>query len=240
MSLVECLDRKWYPGVQDFWDDKVLFDFLHRHIKPSDRLLDYGAGAGILGHMNFRGCCDEVIGVDFDERVVENPLLDSGVVMSNHVIPFEENSFDIVMMNNVGEHLEDPVSCLNEIHRVLKPGGLLAFKTPNRFHYIAVVASITPLWFHKWYNALRDRDRDDTFPTFYRFNTREKINSSLQLCGFSCVQLNIYESRPEYLRLNAFIYIFGYFYERIVNLHPMFERYRSVIIGGAKKINSER
>ena len=44
---------------------------------------------------------------------------------------FADNSFDVVTMWHVLEHLENPKDYLKEIHRVLKPDGLLVLAVPN-------------------------------------------------------------------------------------------------------------
>lgn len=46
--------------------------------------------------------------------------------------PFTDNSFDVVITFQVIEHIQDDVSFLKEIHRVMKPGGLAIITTPNR------------------------------------------------------------------------------------------------------------
>lgn len=45
-------------------------------------------------------------------------------------LPFESLSFDVVCHSDTLEHIPDPVAGLSECHRVLKPGGLLAFTIP--------------------------------------------------------------------------------------------------------------
>jgi 2-polyprenyl-6-hydroxyphenyl methylase/3-demethylubiquinone-9 3-methyltransferase len=47
-------------------------------------------------------------------------------------LPFEEGRFDGVLCSSVLEYLDDPVACCRELHRVLKPGGLLLFSVPNQ------------------------------------------------------------------------------------------------------------
>ena len=51
-----------------------------------------------------------------------------------------DESFDVVTMDAVIEHVYDPIDALRQIHRCLKPGGVVALKTPkygglsNRLH----------------------------------------------------------------------------------------------------------
>lgn len=46
-------------------------------------------------------------------------------------LPFEENTFDIVFSNHVLEHIEDDKKAMNELYRVLKPGGMGVFQIPQ-------------------------------------------------------------------------------------------------------------
>jgi SAM-dependent methyltransferase len=52
------------------------------------------------------------------------------LVFDAHSIPFEENSFDGVIVQAVLEHVVDPWRCVEEIHRVLKEDGLVYAETP--------------------------------------------------------------------------------------------------------------
>lgn len=47
-----------------------------------------------------------------------------------HDIPFEDDSFDIVMANHLLEHVEDDRKVMREFHRVMKPGGWGIFQVP--------------------------------------------------------------------------------------------------------------
>jgi 2-polyprenyl-3-methyl-5-hydroxy-6-metoxy-1,4-benzoquinol methylase len=76
-----------------------------------------------------------------------------------------------VFPDNVLEHLYEPEEVFREVARVLKPGGVFLFKTPNKWHYMPTIAQLTPHGFHRAVNRWRGRAEIDIFPTRYRANT---------------------------------------------------------------------
>ncbi|MDG1528671.1 MAG: methyltransferase domain-containing protein [Polaribacter sp.] len=46
-------------------------------------------------------------------------------------LPFEENSFDVIFCNHVLEHITDDTKAMQELYRVLKPGGMGIFQIPQ-------------------------------------------------------------------------------------------------------------
>ena len=52
------------------------------------------------------------------------------LIADGHDIPFEDNTFDCVIIQAVLEHVLDPVRCVDEIHRVLKMTGIVYSETP--------------------------------------------------------------------------------------------------------------
>lgn len=59
---------------------------------------------------------------------IESPL--AKVKMDIHQIPFEQNTFDVVLCNHVLEHVNDDIQAMKEIYRVLKPGGFSILQVP--------------------------------------------------------------------------------------------------------------
>jgi predicted SAM-dependent methyltransferase len=59
---------------------------------------------------------------------LDSPL--ARVKMDIHEIPFETNHFDVVMCNHVLEHVEDDISAMKEVYRVLRPGGWAIMQVP--------------------------------------------------------------------------------------------------------------
>jgi SAM-dependent methyltransferase len=53
--------------------------------------------------------------------------------------PYEPNSFDVVRLNNVIEHVPSPWALLQDIRRVIRPGGLLFISTPNVTSFTATL-----------------------------------------------------------------------------------------------------
>ncbi len=66
--------------------------------------------------------------------------------------PFQENEFDVVTLWDVIEHLEDPLNTLKRVARILKPDGIILFRTPNAdglFPRLSFkVAGLTGQWPH--------------------------------------------------------------------------------------------
>ena len=234
-KIVHWLDRKLYPSSRDNWDDHALRNEILKRITPDSILLDLGAGAGIVDAMNFRGLVREAVGVDPDERVKQNPHLDEGRVGVGEQLPCASNSIDVVIADNVLEHLAEPLPVFREIARVLRPGGFFLFKTPNRMHYMPLIARLTPHRFHQIINRWRGRAEVDTFPTLYRVNSERDLAAVARQAGLSIVSVDFIEGRPEYLRMTPPTYLAGALYERIVNRFAALRRFRVIMIGTLQK-----
>lgn len=234
-TLRERLDKRWYPHLTSNWDDSLLRSVVLSHISPTSVVLDLGAGAGIVPQMNFKGLGARVCGVDLDPRVVSNPFLDEGRVANGAEIPYPDNHFDLVFADNLLEHLTEPEAVFKEVFRVLKSGGVFIAKTPNRFHYVPLLAQLTPLWFHKFFNKLRGRESEDTFPTVYRANSEKAVRGLARSVGFRVEDIRLVEGRPEYLRFNPLTYFAGMVYERIVNSTHLLRHLRVVLLPVLRK-----
>lgn len=230
--ITEHLDRALYPDFGDNWDDDMFRKILQDKINSQATCLDYGAGRGNVKQMNFKDIARFVAGIDAEKAVFENPFLHEAKLLdlTNSIIPYADNTFDVVFSDNVIEHVENPGVVFKEIQRVLKPGGVFLAKTPNKRHYMPVIARIAPTWFHRFYNKLRGRKCIDTFPTFYKCNTRASVVKYAEKAGFLVKRIEFIEGRPEYLRLTALTYLCGYLYERIVNFSNKFACFRCVMI----------
>jgi SAM-dependent methyltransferase len=66
--------------------------------------------------------------LDYTTGDLESPLAD--VMMDVHDIPFDDATFDVLFCNHVLEHVIDDVKVMQEIRRVLKPGGWAILQSP--------------------------------------------------------------------------------------------------------------
>jgi len=239
-KLVHAIDRICYPDFGDRWDDTLFRAEVCNIIREDHHLLDLGAGAGIVPQMNFRGMVKHCCGIDPDERVLENHFLDEAKVATGDSIPYPDSSFDVVISNNVLEHLQSPQLIFNEVARVLKPSGFFLVKTPNKWHYVPVIARITPHAFHLFINRMRGRKSEDTYPTFYKANTPVAISRFSKAAGLELIRLNIVEGRPEYLRMTGLTYVVGLIYEKLVNVTDLLSVFRVVILASMIKRNIEK
>src|SRR5687768_9225332 len=88
-------------------------------------VLDAGAGNQPYRQL-FMHCTYEA--ADFEK--VDKPYAKSTYVCDLAHIPVEDGRFDVVIFNQVMEHLPDPLSVLKELARVLKPGGRMICTAP--------------------------------------------------------------------------------------------------------------
>lgn len=101
-------------------------------------VLDYGCGAGqivnLLIHQGIdaKGVDVFYAGGDHSNRVPPELMGEKIKPITNGIIPYEDNSFDFVVNNQVLEHVEDIDHVLAEIHRVLKPSGLVLSLFPDK------------------------------------------------------------------------------------------------------------
>jgi SAM-dependent methyltransferase len=235
-ALVERIDRRFYPTTRGHWDAALFRQFVDSHMRARFAVLDLGAGRGAVGAMDLRRPDLFVAGVDVDPAVLANPFLDDAELINpDGSIPYDDQSFDIVVAHNVLEHLADPLAVFREVYRVLRPGGTFLSKTPNRRHYVATIARWTPHPFHVWVNRRRGQQAVDRFPTVYRCNTPQAIEALAARVGFMVESINLVEGRPEYLRGSAPSYVAGLVYERIMNSTPRLARFRAVMLTALRK-----
>ena len=101
---------------------------------PGLAVLDLGCRAGALSQHFLAG--NEVTGVDVDENALGHAA-DRGLRTVwgdvEEPLPFEDGSFDAVVVGEILEHVRFPDGVISEIARVLKPDGVVVGSVPNAF-----------------------------------------------------------------------------------------------------------
>lgn len=98
-------------------------------------VLDIGCGVG--SYVNaFRRFTDRAYGIDIDvERVHEGGQRIPGLAIGvSEQLPYRDEQFDLVLLNEVIEHVANDAATLREALRVVRPGGIIAIYAPNRLY----------------------------------------------------------------------------------------------------------
>jgi SAM-dependent methyltransferase len=151
-----------------------------------------------------------VIGIDVDPAGAQNSLVDEFRRIEGDRWPVDSASIDLLVSDAVLEHVPDPDAFFAECSRVLRPGGLLCLRTPNRWSYPSLIAAMVPNRFHaKVVGVVQPgRQAKDVFPTFYRANTIRAVRRLLKNhCFHGCVYRHIAE--PNYLGFSRVSYALG-------------------------------
>lgn len=121
-------------------------DFEQFDVKAGERVLDMGCGGGRHAFALYRRGAD-VVAFDMDakeladvaemfEAMAAEGEVPAGATATTvrgtaYALPFEDNSFDKIIAAEVMEHLPEDVRAMEELVRVLKPGGMIAVTVPR-------------------------------------------------------------------------------------------------------------
>jgi ubiquinone/menaquinone biosynthesis C-methylase UbiE len=134
--------RRWYeelwrelPEELDPPDFEARRDFLLAHVGADDRVLDLGCGDGPFVPALLEAGA-EVTGADVAEGALERarqraPGARYVRVEPHGPWPFDDEEFTVVWASEVIEHVADTERWVNEVRRVLAPGGRLLVTTPS-------------------------------------------------------------------------------------------------------------
>jgi ubiquinone/menaquinone biosynthesis C-methylase UbiE len=105
--------------------------FIEPWLKSGFQVLDCGCGPGAIsvGLATAVGPSGQVTGIDLAESQIAIAQARSTAnlnfqVGSVYELPFDDNSFDVVFSHALFEHLARPIAAIQEIHRILRPGGV--------------------------------------------------------------------------------------------------------------------
>jgi len=197
----------WQPATE------LYANLVHDNLESKSFLLDLGCGRGglveQLGHP-----LDRAIGLDPDwPSLVEHRLASerppfSRVAGISQNLPFSGNCFDLIFSSWILEHLSQPADDFGQIGRVLRPGGVFVFITPNARHPLAGLnrlfgrfSQVQDMILPKFYG----RSPADAFPAFYRANSRTDLERLAQEGNMKLTQLHAVAD-PTYLAFTPSLY----------------------------------
>lgn len=131
----------------------VLKDFIKADLKTL-KLLDIGSSTGIIAHC-LSDCFGKVVGIDVDPSAITFALKNfkkdnlEFALADAMDLAFYDHSFDVLICAHIYEHVPDAERLMDEIYRVLKPGGVCYFAACNRLsirepHYNLPFLSMLP------------------------------------------------------------------------------------------------
>lgn len=190
-----ALQPGWQPATEQF------AAHVRRHLTPTARVLDVGCGRGgvveQLDHPLAR-----MVGVDPDwQSLREHRLPLPRAVAAGERLPLPSGRFALAYAAWVLEHLAQPQRDLAEIARILQPGGVFVFITPNRRHPLMGVSRVIGRTRRLQQALVRlayGRAGDDTFPTYYRANSVPAVQALAAGVGLEVAALDAVAD-PTYL-----------------------------------------
>ncbi len=130
LSRVPDFVAQSFAGVANPWS--------FGRAEPGEDVLDLGSGAGTdsLVAALMVGSAGSVTGIDMTPEMIEKARLGAEVVGASNVsfvegeieeLPFDDESFDVVISNGVIDLIPDKETAFAAIYRVLRPGGRIQF-----------------------------------------------------------------------------------------------------------------
>ena len=173
--------QRYYELGRSYWwlagKYKIIADVVGRAFSPADkakaRILDLGCGPGNM--LDYLASNGDVFGSDFSADALRFCLGRGYRRLFRadfHSLPLISTAFDLITCIDVIEHLQDDRKAIRELHRVLRPSGLLVVSVP----------AFQALW----------GDHDVLYGHHRRYTTLE-VHDKLAEAGFEVLKLTYFE-----------------------------------------------
>jgi 2-polyprenyl-3-methyl-5-hydroxy-6-metoxy-1,4-benzoquinol methylase len=179
----------WVPTPQEYAfkkDDRSSHDVILGMMQdlPPSRVLDLGCSGGLFAS-HLRASGHHVTGVDLVEVPGVRERTDHFIkARLEDGIPGEAgDGFDVVVVADIIEHLPQPDLVLNDICRVLRPGGEVMLSVPNFGHWYPRIRVVTGLFGYDRRGILDE--------THLRFFTRRTLRRMVRATGFDILEEHV-------------------------------------------------
>jgi SAM-dependent methyltransferase len=210
-----ALVRKYYADVptRDSLTDATVLPWL----SPGQRIMDAGCGDQLPLINRYAPHVKFAVGVDVVTPSTK-PAPNAAVTISDlGALPFQDETFDLVVSRSVVEHLEYPRKVFAEFRRILRPGGRIVLATPNKYYYSCLVAMLVPYrlkdTFMRW---LHGEGGYDHFPVFYRANTRGALRAIAAEVGLRVTHVEAIRHFPYYFLFSPMLFRVGMLYDWLI------------------------
>ncbi len=138
----ELYDKGWRQvlaaGKEQAGNLQTNLEFLSRTdlLKPNDKILEIGCGIGsVVFELSRKGY--DITGMDLSREAIEYGRRKYGdirlEVQAAEALPYEDESFDVVLSFDLLEHIARVDRHISEVYRVLRMDGFYLFQTPNKY-----------------------------------------------------------------------------------------------------------
>jgi ubiquinone/menaquinone biosynthesis C-methylase UbiE len=182
---------------------------------PNIKILDLGCGEGHLtDRIRDTFPSSEIHGLDYAIDAIK--IAHSSYKNINFIVadgykpPYSDEYFDIVVLNNIWEHVPDPLQMLNGIKRILKKDGIIVISTPSRYRFSNLIRVLL---------GKKVEFMSKLHVTEYSVG---QVVEQLTYCGFSISRVHSESIRENRLIVHLVKKCFSVF-AKLVNSHHIFE-----------------
>ncbi len=190
--LVPAIFEEWAPRILDA-----------AGVGIGDRVLDVACGTGVVSRQAARrvGAEGEVVGLDLTEAMIEvaagiEPSVDWRVGDAMD-LPFEMNSFDVVVCQAGLMFFPDRVRAVGEMHRVLREGGRLALLVWGESAGQSTFADLV--------ERQAGREVADRYRAPWSMRDPEDLRRVVESAGFNDVEVRVETGTARFASLEAFL-----------------------------------
>ena len=191
--------------------------FIRQYVElRAKRILDIGCGLGMYVSQ-FRQFSDDVYGVDIDpDKIAQaSEWLPNLRVAPAEELPFPDDSFDLILLNEVIEHVDDDRCTIREAYRVLAPGGHYLFSVWDEYRF-----NPAPRLVHEMLGGLFPDDPPRFYEVPFAYHRIDPIREAATEAGFG-------DFRAAVLHIDKRVPDMALFARGLIYGNPVVEQIRS-------------